>query len=170
MLQEADQQISALDESLIATHAIVPVGCGSIAQAVTQHFKSQQQPATVVAVEPDTAACLRHSLLAHEMTTVQTEESIMAGLNCGTLSTTAWPVLKIGVDASVVISDLDAHHAVEELEKVGVQAGPCGAASLAALRTVCRDKDKKGALGLGSESVVVLFCTEGRREYAVPTD
>ncbi|KAK3936103.1 hypothetical protein QBC46DRAFT_395888 [Diplogelasinospora grovesii] len=56
----------------------------------------------------------------------------MCGMNCGTLSTTAWLALKEGVDASVVVEDKQAHEAVLELEGVGVKAGPCGAATLAA--------------------------------------
>ena len=90
----------------------------------------------------------------------------MCGMDCGTLSTTAWPVLSRGVDACVAVTDLEAHEAVKELEGLGVRAGPCGAATLAALKRAC--KELGGDLGLGTDSVVVLFCTEGTREYEVP--
>lgn len=88
----------------------------------------------------------------------------MNGMNCGTVSTIAWPFLRDGVDASVVISDIDAHQAVLYLADQGVNGGPCGAAPLVALRKLKKD----GILNLGPDSVVVLFCTEGTRGYPVP--
>jgi hypothetical protein len=39
---------------------------------------------------------------------------------------------------------------------------------LTALKKVCGDGETKRVLGLGEESVVVLFSTEGEREYEVP--
>lgn len=171
MLDEADEQALLATGGMPITHAIVPVGCGSIAQAVTQHFKNAAREqaaslATVLAVEPDTAACLKTSLEQGKMTTVATRDSIMCGMNCGTLSTTAWPALKSGVDGTVVVSDAESHTAVEELGERGVKAGPCGAAALAGLKRIC--ESKKRELGLNESSVVILFCTEGQREYAVP--
>jgi diaminopropionate ammonia-lyase len=139
---------------------------------VAQHFKSaarEQTPssaAAVLAVEPDTAACLKTSLENGKATAVPTEDSIMCGMNCGTLSTTAWPILKSGVDAAVVVSDAEAHDAVRELEALGVRAGPCGAATLAALKKACRIEEPR--FGLSESSVVILYCTEGRREYTAP--
>ncbi|KAK0630273.1 diaminopropionate ammonia-lyase family protein [Bombardia bombarda] len=175
MLDEADDQVFEATGGKYATHAIVPVGCGSIAQAVTQHFKGSWREkkgvprAAVMAVEPTTAACLRTSVESGEMTTVATGDTIMCGMNCGTLSTTAWPVLRRGVDASVVVSDGQSHRAVQELETYGIEAGPCGAATLAALRSACEDESVRKALGLDAASVVVLCCTEGRREYDAPS-
>ena len=151
------------------THAIVPVGCGSIAQAVTKHFKSatrESYETRVIAVEPTTAACLKSSLEAGKMSKVETGDSIMCGMNCGILSTTAWPVLKRGVDVSVVVSEVESHKAVEELDQLGVHAGPCGAASLAALRRLC--EEARGDCALDEDSVVVLLCTEGSRKFEVP--
>ncbi|KAI1643703.1 pyridoxal-phosphate dependent enzyme family [Daldinia loculata] len=155
-----------------ATHAIVPVGAGSIGEAVTAHFKSASRrkqfgPAKVLSVEPTTAACLLESLKVGKSIAVPTEDTIMCGMNCGTLSTTAWPVLRDGVDASIVVTDLEAHNAVQELEARSILAGPCGAATLAALRRACTDA--KQELGLSDTSIVVLYCTEGPREYPVPS-
>jgi diaminopropionate ammonia-lyase len=172
MLDETDEQVLDATGGKPATHAIVPVGCGSIGQAVTQHFKSAVREqngvpaATVLAVEPDTAACLKASLENGKMTTVATGDSIMNGMNCATLSTTSWPVLATGVDGSVVVSDKESHNAVQELAQLGIKAGPCGAAALAALKRIC--ETEKARLGLDHRSVVVLFCTEGPKEYAVP--
>ncbi|KAI1080914.1 tryptophan synthase beta subunit-like PLP-dependent enzyme [Whalleya microplaca] len=169
MLTESTQQLLSATGWKSATHAIVPVGAGSIGEAVTAYFKdatTRSSSAKVIAVEPTTAACLQASLKAGTSVSVPTADTIMCGMNCGTLSTTAWPVLRTGVDASVTVTDAEAHAAVEELSALGVLAGPCGAATLAALRRVCMDA--KGEFALDGDSVVVLYCTEGARDYAIP--
>jgi diaminopropionate ammonia-lyase len=84
-------------------------------------------------------------------------------MNCGTLSTLAWPILQAGVDGAVVVTDNEAHDAVGALDKVEIKAGPCGAATLAALRKAC--DLEKARLGLTEESVVVLLNTESARKY-----
>ena len=169
MLAESDEQVLEQTGTSSATHAFVPVGVGSIAQAVTQHFKDSARTigsAKVITVEPVTAASLKTSLEAGTISPVPTEDTIMCGMNCGTVSTTAWPVLRSGVDASVVVTDVEAHRAVQDLQALGVEAGPCGASTLAALRKAVRDKREE--LGLDQDSVVVLYCTEGPREYETP--
>lgn len=174
MLAESEKQVPELTGGKPATHAIVPCGAGSIAQAVVQHYKGAQRQkqhgsAAVIAVEATTAACLKASLEAAEATDVPTADTIMNGMNCGTLSTLAWPVLSQGVDACVVVADQESHAAVEEMKGSGIQAGPCGTATLAALRRVCADPHARASLGLGPESVVVLYCTEGARDYPIPS-
>ncbi|KAI1114010.1 pyridoxal-phosphate dependent enzyme family protein [Nemania sp. NC0429] len=171
MLAEADEQVLEATGQIAATHAVVPCGAGSVAEAVTAHYKSagRGSRAAVLAVEPTGAACLHASLKAGRPVTIQTEETIMNGMNCGTLSTTAWPVLEAGIDASIVISDAECHAAVQELEAAGIHAGPCGAAALAALRKACAETaGVREELGLDASAVVVLYCTEGPREYPVP--
>ncbi|RYO95263.1 hypothetical protein DL766_009443 [Monosporascus sp. MC13-8B] len=167
MLAESERQVLDATGGKPATHAVVPCGAGSIAQAVTEHFKSAERTerlggASVVAVEPTTAACLMASLRAGRPVTIDTGDTICCGMNCGTLSTTAWPVLQAGIDASAVVEDAESHRAVLELKDRDVLAGPCGAAALAALKRVCADA--KADLGLDESSVVVLFCTEGPRD------
>ena len=84
-------------------------------------------------------------------------------MNCGTVSTIAWPVLLAGVDVSISVSDTDAHQAVEYLQSIGIPAGPCGAAPLVTLRSIAQSP--LGNTFLRQESVVVLLCTEGNRHY-----
>jgi diaminopropionate ammonia-lyase len=83
----------------------------------------------------------------------------MAGLNCGTVSSLAWPYIRRGLDACVAVSDAEVADAARELAEHGVHAGPCGAASLAALHAI-HDGDGAG-LGLTPASTVVLLVTEG---------
>ena len=163
MLREVDEQVSVLTERKVS-HVVVSVGVGSLSHAVVLHYKNKVPNAKVVTVEPDTAACLKTSLEAGKIVTIQTGDTIMAGMNCGTVSKIAWPVLKDGVDAAVTVTDIESHQAVQYLHENGVNAGPCGAAPLAALRKLF----EAGTPGLGPDSVTVLFSTEGMREYPTP--
>jgi diaminopropionate ammonia-lyase len=166
MLTETDTQLKDMHISSV-THAIAAVGVGSWAQAVTMHYKSQSPAATVIAVEPETAASLLASLEAGKITPIQTGHTICNGMNCGTTSTTAWEVLKKGVDVSVTVKDVDVHNDLRYLHSQGIRNGPCGAATLTALKKVCQEM--KTELGLDEKSVVVLFSTEGARDYIVPS-
>ncbi|KAH9869335.1 hypothetical protein IAQ61_006541 [Plenodomus lingam] len=166
MLIEADKQLQDLSIRTV-THAIVSVGVGSWAQAVAMHYKARSTPVTVVTVEPDTAASLKASLETGKITPITTGHTIMNGMNCGTTSTTAWKILEEGVDLSVTVSDIDVHHDLQNLNGQGVRVGPCGAAPLTALKklhSIGKDLTK-----LNEKSVVILFSTEGARDYVIPS-
>ncbi|KAF1848371.1 diaminopropionate ammonia-lyase family protein [Cucurbitaria berberidis CBS 394.84] len=167
MLTETGRELKELGISGV-THAIASVGVGSWAQAVTMHYKSESRasPATVITVEPDTAASLKVSLEAGKITPITTGHTIMDGMNCGTISTNSWAVLKNGVDVSITVSDMEVHSDLQYLHRQGVKNGPCGAAPLSALKKLC--KDMKDELGLNEKSVVALFSTEGTRDYVSP--
>ncbi|KAL4815720.1 tryptophan synthase beta subunit-like PLP-dependent enzyme [Aspergillus spinulosporus] len=164
MMLEIESQLAEM--SLRATVMFTPVGVGSLASTVSTFCKSREDPISVVAVEPDTAACLQSNLLAGKLTPIETSFTIMDGMNCGTVSTTAWPNLQRLVDASVTVSCYESHQAVGYLASRSIMAGPCGAASLAALRRV---KECSQQL-LHEDSVVVLLSTEGPRDYPIPLD
>jgi diaminopropionate ammonia-lyase len=85
----------------------------------------------------------------------------MAGLNCGSVSTIAWPIIREGLDAGVVVTDDQATAAVHRLNELGVPAGPCGGASLAGVREALRDASHGAALTITADSVLVLISTEG---------
>jgi diaminopropionate ammonia-lyase len=162
MLIEADQQLHDLGIGPVS-HAVASVGVGSWAQAVAMHYKSATPTASVVAVEPDTAACLKTSLEAGKILPITTGSSIMNGMNCGTVSLTAWDVLRSSVDVSVTVTDLEVHRDLQYLHDQGIKIGPCGAAPLSALKKLAEEKK----LELGRDAVVVLFSTEGERNYPI---
>jgi diaminopropionate ammonia-lyase len=166
MLLETDKQLQEMGIKG-ATHTLVSVGVGSWAQAVAMHYKSTSARATVITVEPDTAASLKTSLEAGEIIPISTGNTIMNGMNCGTVSTTAWRILKDGVDASVTVTDVDVHQDLQYLHSQHIENGPCGAAPLSALKLLCREK--KVELELNEKSVIILFSTEGARSYVVPS-
>ncbi|MEU7744969.1 hypothetical protein [Nonomuraea sp. NPDC049158] len=67
------------------------------------------------------------SLTCGEPVSLTTGHTTMAGLNCGTRSSIAWPYLRRGLDAAVAITDAAAARAAGDLVELGVSAGPCGA-------------------------------------------
>lgn len=159
ILLEIDEELAALDVAhpdLVA----VPVGVGSLLQSVIAHYRSDGGSSAILSVEPDTAACVLASLRARRPTSVQTGATVMAGLNCGTISAAAWPYVRDGLDAAVAVSDADALRSVADLASLGVSSGPSGAASLAGVRSALSGDERREALGIGPNSVVVLLSTE----------
>ena len=157
LLDEVDTQLGGAPD-LVA----VPVGVGSLAEAVVRHYRrpGAAHP-SVLSVEPGTAACVLASLTAARPTTVGTAATVMAGLNCGTISSSAWPVLHAGCDAAVAVSDQDALRAVADLGWLGISSGPSGAATLAGARAALTEPARRAALDLDDDAVVVLLSTEG---------
>ncbi|EJP65043.1 acetylornithine deacetylase [Beauveria bassiana ARSEF 2860] len=162
MTHEIDEQLGGKWPHLV----IAPVGVGSFANSVVMHYKTPDLRSKVMSVEPDTAACLWKRLVRGEKESVQSAPTIMAGLECSTVSEGAWPVLEKGIDVSATVSDFEAHQACTRLHELGVAAGPCGGAALAGLRRLT--SDDKTALGLDEKSIVVLLSTEGLRSYDIP--
>lgn len=166
LLSEVDEQLA---EQQLKPHLIVtPAGVGSLTHAVVRHAKSNNRGYKVMAVEPDTAACVYKSLQDGKPSSVATSKTIMEGLNCGTVSTTAFEDLRAGIDVCVTVSDFEAHKAVGELDGRGVRSGPCGGATLAALRRLASGPQRPD--WLTSETVVVVLNTEGPRAYKTPLD
>jgi diaminopropionate ammonia-lyase len=158
LFTEIDEQLAALGAAP-AGLVSVPVGVGSLAQAAVAHYRSGPVRPTVLSVEPDAAACILASLHQDEPVTVETGSTTMAGLNCTTPSTLAWPVLRAGLDAAVAITDAESAQAARDLSAVGISAGPCGAASLAGTRTALT---YRRALAPEHGDTIVLLNTEGQ--------
>jgi diaminopropionate ammonia-lyase len=146
---------------------VIPVGVGALAAATITHFKcSGTGPGvTLLGVEPESARCVTESLRAgHPVMLPFPQTSIMAGLNCGTPSQLAWPLLASGMDAMATVSDGWAMAAMRSLAAAGIIAGETGAAALAGLQAVCCDPagaQVRAALRLGHDSRVLVLCTEG---------
>ena len=164
MFDEIDAQLGERAPDLIA----VPTGVGSLLQAALRHYPSTgsgRRPSTkpaVLAVEPVTAACVTASLAAGKPISVDTSRpTSMAGLNCGTVSTIAWPAIRDTLAAAVVVTDDQARAAMQRLHELGVPAGPSAAASLAGVRAVLGDTSQRDALATKADSLVVLISTEG---------
>ena len=160
LVEEVDEQLAA--DFRAPDLVVIPVGVGSLAQGVIEHYRAPGRAGrpALLAVEPVTAACVLASRQAGEPLSVTTTATTMAGLNCGTPSSAAWPALSGGLDAVVSVTDSDARAAQAILRAAGVDAGPCGAAPLAGLLAMAAT----GALtdlDLPTDATVVLLCTEG---------
>ncbi|KAK3672213.1 hypothetical protein LTR78_007966 [Recurvomyces mirabilis] len=163
MLHEVDRQVASKTGGQLPNLAIATVGVGSWAHSVVKHYKAASCDNKIVTVEPAAAPSLKESLHCGKITPVVTEETIMNGACCGTTSKIAWPILRDGVDVALVVTDRESHECVQDLQARSVNAGPCGAATLAALQKLCREsvlveEERR-------DVCVVLFSTEGMREY-----
>lgn len=160
MLVEVDEQLRA--RGARPDVVVVPAGVGSLAHAVVSHYRSQELSPAIIVVEPENAPAVLTSLRAGGITPVTTAETVMTGLNCGTVSEAAWPVLRDGLDAAITVGDDRALTASSELAELGMDSGPCGAAPLAGARALLTDPTLRKELKLPEAPVVVLLSTEGR--------
>ncbi|MDQ3737663.1 MAG: diaminopropionate ammonia-lyase [Actinomycetota bacterium] len=143
--------------SLGPTVVTVPVGVGAFAAAaVTEYRRQDDDPTLLAAVEPVDAACVMASAFSGEVITLDGEQrSIMAGLNCGTPSPIAWPVVSQGIDVFVTVTDEQARAAMRAFAAVGVVSGESGAASYAGAVQL------SAAGRLGASDRLLLLSTEG---------
>lgn len=167
LFAEVDDQIHAA-ELRPADVVFVPAGVGSLVQAALAHYRASVRDPAVVSVEPVVAGCVLASLQAGASVTVATGPTIMAGLNCGTPSEQAWPLMLAGLDGAILVSDDDDIRAARDLASAGIAAGPCGAAGLAGARRVLADGSRRMHLGITDDSVVVLIVTEGSAANPLP--
>lgn len=169
LFAEADEQLAAAGTrgpDLVAC----PVGVGALAHAMVDHYRGvARSTAALLTVEPRTADCVAQSLRAGEPVTVDTSTpTMMAGLNCGTPSGIGWPTIRDGVSAAVSVTEDECRRAVGDLQGLGQDSGPCGAASLAGVRELLGAPGAREELGLGEDSVALLISTEGLGANPLP--
>jgi diaminopropionate ammonia-lyase len=119
----------------------VQAGVGGLLAAVAcwADFRFGRDRPAVVGVEPETAACVQHSILHGQPTTLPGPfDSVMAGLRCGEMSPVAFEALSSLVDGYVAIEDRWAFDAIRRLatplgDDARVTAGASGAAGLGGL-------------------------------------
>lgn len=151
--QEVHQQLAERGAPP-ATVIAAQMGVGAFAASIVRGFAVDG--ATVVGVEPTKSACVMASIEAGEMRQIDDDlDSIMAGLNCGTPSLTAWPDLLSGLRYVVAIDDEDAEAGMRALADANVISGESGAAGLAGLLAFGTE------IGLSPTDQVLVISTEG---------
>lgn len=151
------------EEALVAlpqppTHVFVQGGVGGVAAAVSVQLRSMGLDAKLIVVEPDEAACLLKSAQAGALSVVEGDlPTLMAGLACGEPSLLAWQELERAAFAFMAVPDKAAVEAMRALAELGITAGESAVAGLVGAWLAGRD----GALGLGPDSRVLVFGTEG---------
>jgi diaminopropionate ammonia-lyase len=151
------------------THVFVQGGVGGLAAAVCSHLWQafgRARPVYVV-VEPDKADCLYRSAVAGKPTVVHGAlDTIMAGLACGEVSLSAWKILEPGTDAFMTITDDAAADMMRLLARppygdAPIVAGESAVAGLVGFSLAAADEDVRQRLRVNSDSVALLFGTEG---------
>ncbi|ARC94780.1 diaminopropionate ammonia-lyase [Vibrio coralliilyticus] len=165
MLAEIVEQL----DGTIPSHVFVQGGVGGLASAVCGYFWDlwgEKRPRFVI-VEPEQANCLQKSAKAGEPVVVDGDlDTLMAGLACGEVSTLAWEILKNGADDFMTLSEEAVPQAMRLLaggyqSDAAVEAGESAVPGLAAAIIASEDEDFSQALGLNSESRVLVIGTEG---------
>ena len=150
----------------VPSHAMLPVGVGGLASGVIAPLWQAAGAGLgrMISVESHMSACMRDSLVAGTPTLVDiTEETLMAGLSCGEVSTLAWDIMKPTVSYCITIGD----EAVAPLMRwfhrrtPSIEAGECSTSGLAACLAAHADPAARQQLGFGPDSVVLLLGTEG---------
>ena len=173
MVAEAVDQLRAAGVER-PSHVFVQAGVGSLAGEVIGCFASlyPDNPPTCVVLEPHAANCHYQSALAGDGEPRACEGdmlTIMAGLACGEPSTVSWAVMRNHANAFVSCAD--------EVSALGMRmlaapmkgdpqvvSGESGAVGMGVLASIMLDDDYaelRDALGLGADSQVTLFSTEG---------
>lgn len=151
----------------------VQIGVGGLATAVVQHYRSSaiSRKPKIVGVEPVKAACVLESVRANKIVAIPgPHDSIMAGLNCGVPSLTAWPVISRGLDVLVAIEDDYARQSMRELAKAGVVAGETGGAGLGGIMKVLPSSGlqrARDALNITNSTHILVISTEGATDPQV---
>lgn len=151
------------------THVFVQGGVGGLAAAVLAYLWETLGPArpAFVVVEPNCADCLRRSAEAgHRIAVAGDLDTMMAGLACGEVSEIAWPILLAGADAFMAIDDDLAVAIMRQLAAPrpgdpAVVAGESAVAGLAGALAALADPAMAAQLGLGPQSRLLIFGTEG---------
>lgn len=161
---EIDEQLAAAAPPRLV---LIQTGVGALAAAAVRHWRRPdlpraQRPA-LVNVEPTGAACVLESVAAGRIVSVPAgaHSSLMAGLNCGTPSSVAWPAMQQGMDVFVAVPDERAVAAMRALADDGIVSGESGAAGVAGLLALCEDPAARARLALDSAAEVLALSTEG---------
>ncbi len=163
--------------SAAPTHVFAQAGVGGLASGVlaTLWLGLKQRPFFIV-LEPTRADCVYQSIARGERTDVKiADETVMAGLSCGEVSTLAWPVLRDGAAAAIAIDDSFALDGMRRFAKPlpgdpAIVAGECSGGALGALLALKGRPDLRAALQLDNRSRVLLIGTEGDTDAAIYRD
>lgn len=158
---EVDAQMSQGEHGARRPDLVVlPVGVGALAAAAVVHYRLTHAgpPPVLAGIEPFGADCVMQSLLAgRRMTVPGPHPSMMVGLNCGTPSLVAWPLISTGIHWCVTVDDEAAGLAMCWLAEEGIVSGETGAAAAAGLGALASTRE----VGLGPSTTVLVLSTEG---------
>lgn len=161
--------LDELGDRRALTHVFIQGGCGGLAASVAAYLwqaLKADRPRLVV-VEPVQADCLYQSASSGSRVDVRiTEESLMAGLSCGEVSTLAWTMVRQAVNDFVAMNDDLIVPTMSLLargsdETPPIVAGESAVPGLAVLLAAREQDTLRRGLGLTPDSRVLVLGTEG---------
>lgn len=149
----------------------VQSGVGSWPAAVTHWTRNHPKLAhcKIICVEPFNSDCFLESAKCKALrATKKSQQTIMAGLNCGTPSLLAWEIMHKEIDLFLSIDDHFALDAMKKLyyplgEDERIESGESGAAGLAGLLALLESpklNSIRKKLKISKHTQVLLFNTE----------
>ena len=176
MFIEVQEQLAA-HGIIKPTHIFVQAGVGSLAASIVNYYKNifyNDSPITII-VEPDRANCIFQSAKRNKKKPVNvkiTENSIMAGLECGRPNPIAWDVLRIQADYFISCPDYVAAkgmrvYAMPLQNDPIIVSGESGAVTLGTLMFIMTQNELEGLrneLKLDTDSQVLLINSEGNTD------
>ena len=173
MAAEAAEQLRQLEVNR-PTHVFVQAGVGSLASSVVGYFTNlfPSNPPKFVIMEAGAADCLYQGALAGDgnpRIVGGDLKTIMAGLACGEPNTIGWDILRNHADAFVSCPDWVSARGMRMLAAPvkgdpAVTSGESGAVGMGLVSAIMSDPayaELREELGLGRDSKVLLFSTEG---------
>lgn len=157
------------------THVFVQAGVGGLAASVAAYAQQRLGSAApkMVVVEPARAACLYESALAGKPVTIgHNAPTVMAMLECATPSPLGWEVLEHLASGYVTLEEHEATDVMRLLANPqggdpAVVAGESGGTGLAGFLQVLSNDTARKQLGLGKDSRVLIFNSEGATDIAI---
>ena len=169
MADEAAEQLGTRP-----THVFVQAGVGCMAGAVTGYFSAlyPDNPPKIIVVEPHAADCMYRSNEKGDGSRVIVEgdmDSCMAGLACGEPCEIGWDLFRNHATGFISGEDRMTLRGMRMLagcfrDDPHITSGESGAATFGALATIMMEdcySDIRRELGLGPDSTVLCFSTEG---------
>lgn len=170
--EAADQYLETVGQA--PTHVFIQAGVGSLAGAVQGYLANRfaEKPPVVTVVEATAADCLYRGAIAGDGQPRVVEgdlQTIMAGLACGEPNTLSWDILRNHSAFFVSCPDWVSARGMRMLgapvkgdaQVVSGESGAVGMGVVSAVMTDPRYAELKERLGLGAQSRVLLFSTEG---------
>lgn len=168
---ELENNLHALPEPQVDV-VFLQSGVGSWPAAAAYYYTQRygENKPKLITVEPIEAAGLLASFKAGKRISPSgTFRTMMAGLNCGIPSLTAWEILKETIDASIAIEDTYTITAMKKLysnpvieEKImSGESGAAGLAGFIALMTNPELFELQKYLGINGNTRVLCYSTEG---------
>ena len=144
----------------------VQAGVGGLSAAGVSVVRRSSARTKVVVVEPQGSDAIARSIAVGSPIAVADVPTVMACLRCQSVSAVAWPILRVGIDAVLVVADDEAAAAMRELARAGIVAGASGAAGLAGALVACADERQRAQLGITPTSTIAVVNTEGATDPA----